>query len=128
MSTLLDAVTRTADGFLVYFSKEIKLLEQSEFRHLLRRFRNSRLIDVSTKEEFTELHIPGSMNFDVLSPMFATKIGMMDKTKAYFLYCRDGSRSETAMHMMQKMGFRRVYSLISGIKSWKGTVATLQTV
>ncbi|MDZ4847022.1 MAG: rhodanese-like domain-containing protein [Chitinophagales bacterium] len=121
----MQTVTRTTDGFLAYFTKEFKLLEQGEFKHMLRKFHNSRLIDVSTKQEFSELHIPGSMNYDMLSPKFVDKIEVMDKSRPYFLYCRNGSRSEVAMHIMQDLGFKRVYTLASGIKTWKGTVARL---
>jgi rhodanese-related sulfurtransferase len=127
MSTFIETVTRKADEFLASFSKEIKSLNQNEFKNLLRRFRYSaRLIDVSTKEEFLELHIPGSINCDVLNGKFATKVAMMDKSRAYFIYCRDGSRSYTAMLLMQKMRFKRVYNLSDGIQTWKGTVATAQ--
>lgn len=125
MATIIDAVSRAADEIISYFSKEIKPLNQHEFKALLKKQRHSsRLIDVSTREEFMELHIPGSANCDVLSSKFAAKIGAMDRSKVYFLYCRDGSRSETAMRLMEKMGFTRVYSLISGIQAWKGTVET----
>jgi rhodanese-related sulfurtransferase len=125
MSTFIETVTRKADEFLASFSKEFRSLQEDEFKSLLRRFRYSaRLIDVSTKEEFLELHIPGSANCDVLNVKFATKISMMDKSKAYFIYCRNGSRSQNAMYLMQKMGFKRVYNLLDGIQTWKGTVAT----
>lgn len=121
----MQTVARTTDGLLAYFTKEHKLLEQGEFKYMLRKFRNARLIDVSTKEEFEELNIPGSMNCDMLSPKFVDKVVLMDKSRPYFLYCRNGSRSEVAMHIMQDLGFRRVYSLAAGIQAWKGTVARL---
>lgn len=121
----MQTVARATDELRIYFSKEFKLLEQGEFKYMLRKLRNARLIDVSTNEEFRELHIPGSMNCDMLSPKFVDKIEQMDRAKTYFLYCRNGRRSEIAMYIMQDLGFKRVYSLTSGIKTWKGTVARL---
>lgn len=118
----IQTVTSTTDEFLAYFKKEAKNLEQGEFKFMLRKFRHARLIDVSTKMEFCELHIPGSTNYDVLSPKFTNRLEEMDKTRPYFLYCRNGKRGEAAMRLMEEMGFRRIYNLACGIESWKGTV------
>ena len=105
------------------YSTEIKNLECSEFRDKLKRKKMSRLIDVSTNKEHQDLYIPGSLNIDVLSPDFISKVGNLDKLKTYFVYSRSGKRGETASKIMMELGFKRVYNLVSGIESWKGTLA-----
>lgn len=103
-------------------SPEVKNLDYSEFRSHLKTTKKARLIDVSTREEHKELHIPGAMNYNVTSPNFTDKIQNLDKTRTYFVYSWDGKRSEIACNIMKELGFQRVYNLLSGIKSWKGTL------
>ena len=103
-------------------SPEIKNLDSAEFRSHLKATKKARLIDVSTKEEHKELHIPGALNYNVTSPSFAEKIENLDKTRTYFIYSWDGKRGEMACNIMKELGFYRVYNLLSGIKSWKGTL------
>ena len=81
------------------------------------------MIDVSTAEEFKELHIPGALNYDVLNVDFVHKLDVLDRARSYFIYCRNGKRSETAMRLMKEMGFKRVYALMTGLQSWSGTLA-----
>ncbi len=118
----LQTITGTADLVLGFFIKEFKTLTANEFRSRLRENKRAKLIDISTREEFYELHIPGSINYDVLSPGFVDNLEKMDRLRPYFIYCRNGKRSESAMRLMDELGFRKVYSLSSGLQSWMGTV------
>lgn len=103
-------------------SPEITNLNSTEFRSHLKTAKKARLIDVSTREEHNQLHIPGSVNYNVSSPNFTNYIQNLDRSKTYFVYGWDGERGETACNIMKELGFKRVYNLLSGIKSWKGTL------
>ena len=118
----IQSAAKAAKSIFSLFVKEIKHLTSNEFRFKLRQANRARLIDVSTEEEYKELHIPGSLNCDVLSPDFINKLEYMDRNRSYFIYCRNGSRSGKAVRLMEEMGFRRIYSLISGLESWHGTL------
>ena len=122
MSLSIQSIAESADMFLSFFSKEIRSLDPGEFRSLLHGTKDARLIDVSTQEEYNALHIPGSKNYDVLSPQFIHKLEPLNRFRPFFIYCRNGKRSETARMIMEEMGFKRVYTLISGLQFWKGTL------
>lgn len=120
----IQTVAKTAGMFLTFFSKDVKNLNSNEFREKLHHYAGKALlIDVSSRNEFYDLHIPGSVNYDVLSPEFLSRIEELDKRRIYFIYCRDGKRSATAIRLMRELGFRRVYGLTAGLKSWHGTLA-----
>lgn len=122
MPLLLQTAQQTASSLFSFFSKEVKSLATNEFKLKLRTARRPRLIDLGSKDEFKELHIPGAVNYDMQSPEFLRVLQLMDKSRPYFLYCRNGDRSEKVARLMEEMGFRRVYYLINGLRSWIGTL------
>lgn len=69
------------------------------------------LLDVRTAEEYSSGNIPNSINIDVLSPDFKSKIELLDKNKEYLVYCRSGNRSLIASSIMATNGFIKVYNL-----------------
>lgn len=80
------------------------------------------LIDVRTKMEFEDGHIPGSVNIDLYDPSFQKKLDALDKDKTYYVYCRSGNRSAHACNMMAKHGFKDLYNLKGGMIYWSGPV------
>jgi rhodanese-related sulfurtransferase len=75
------------------------------------------LLDVRTKAEYQEKHIPNStlIPLDILEREVGSKIP--DKNTEIFVYCRSGSRSSTAVQILLKQGYTKVYNL-GGILSW----------
>lgn len=69
------------------------------------------LLDVRTAEEYSSGYIPNSVNIDVLSPDFKSKIELLDKNKEYLIYCRSGNRSTIASSIMATNGFIEIYNL-----------------
>lgn len=69
------------------------------------------LLDVRTVEEYSSGYIPNSVNIDVLSPDFKSKIELLDKNKEYLIYCRSGNRSTIASSIMATNGFTKIYNL-----------------
>ena len=76
------------------------------------------LVDVRTKEEFSEGCIQGAINIDYLAENFTIKIQELDLETPVLLYCRSGNRSSKAMKIMNELGFQEVYNLEGGIKGW----------
>lgn len=85
--------------------KEIKAIDQKEII----------LIDVRTPEEFNAGHLPGAKLINVKDDDFAKKIDSLDRDKAYYVYCRSGSRSSRAQEIMLKKGFEKVCNAEGGI-------------
>ncbi|MEX2513745.1 MAG: rhodanese-like domain-containing protein [Cyclobacteriaceae bacterium] len=79
---------------------------------------NAVVIDVRTLGEFQGDKIPGSIHMDMMSSNFNSELKKLPKDKAYYLYCRSGSRSSFACETMGASGFEKVYNLKGGIMSW----------
>ena len=69
------------------------------------------MLDVRTAEEYSSGNIPNSINIDVLSSDFKSKIELLDKNKEYLIYCRSGNRSAIASSIMATNGFIKIYNL-----------------
>ena len=76
------------------------------------------VLDIRTPEEFDGGHIAGSSNLDFYEPTFAQSLDSLAKDLPYFVYCRSGNRSASAIEIMQDLGFTEVYELDGGIVSW----------
>jgi rhodanese-related sulfurtransferase len=77
------------------------------------------IIDVSTPQEYKDLHIEGAINLNLLSRFFKTRLDVMNKSKSYVVYCRVGVRSKIAQKLMQQFGFRTVYNVVGGTLLWE---------
>ena len=76
------------------------------------------LLDVRTPQEYSEGHIPGSLNINVKDEQFSSCADdLLDKDKEVAVYCRSGRRSRTAADILVKKGFK-VYNLDKGILNW----------
>lgn len=84
------------------------------------------LLDVREPSEFETLHIEGSMNvprgvlesacdwdYDETEPELAG-----GREREIIVICRSGNRSVLAAQTMQRMGFKNVASLKTGIRGW----------
>mgnify|MGYP003325489802 FL=1 len=77
------------------------------------------LVDVRTMDEYTEGHIPGSLNINVKDTVnFPISVDeQLDRSCKIAVYCRSGRRSRTAAELLVKKGFK-VYNLDKGILNW----------
>ncbi|MEL5892317.1 rhodanese-like domain-containing protein [Bacteroides sp. GD17] len=77
-------------------------------------------LDVRTVAEYSEGHIPGSINVNVLDDAFAEVAdSVLQKDKPVALYCRSGKRSKKAASILSKKGYT-IYDLDKGFISWQG--------
>ena len=99
-------------------TKRIELLNPLQFEQAIDD-KNVQLIDIRTPLEYAEEHIEGSVNIDFLSQeSFKTAVQKLDKTKALYIYCRSGARSEKAAKQLQGLGFELIYDLRGGFLNW----------
>jgi phage shock protein E len=77
------------------------------------------LLDVRTKKEYTEGHIPGSVLIDFNSDDFDKQIAKLDKSKTYLVHCAAGGRSARACKKMDQLGFKKLYNLEGGMGAWE---------
>lgn len=79
---------------------------------------NVQRLDVRTVAEYSEGHIPGSINLNVLDDQFSAMTdSVLDKSQPVAVYCRSGKRSRNAARLLTKKGYT-VYNLDKGILNW----------
>ncbi|KDE46538.1 hypothetical protein DI43_12375 [Geobacillus sp. CAMR12739] len=95
----------------------VKSLTEEEFRA---GYRKAQLIDVREPDEFAAGHILGARNIPL------TQLGMrmkeLRKDQPIYLYCQNGLRSGRAAQMLYRKGYRDLYHLKGGFKTWTGKV------
>ena len=81
-------------------------LDQKEWVAQQGAHRDAVVLDVRTQEEYDEKHIPKAELLDINDARrFMEGLEQMDKSQAYFVYCRSGARSVRACDVMQQYGF-----------------------
>lgn len=97
---------------------DFKSVSADEFAALIANPEVQRL-DVRTVAEYSEEHIPGSININVLDEQFAVVAdSTLQKDKPVALYCRSGKRSKKAAAILTKNGYE-VIDLDKGFIGWK---------
>ncbi len=95
-----------------------KVVEVDEFEKMWKQ-KQGIVLDVRTKKEFEEGHIPGAVNLDINALDFEKRIGELDKGKTYLVHCASGVRSVRACDKMGRMEFKELYNLKGGMKAWQ---------
>ncbi|MFA6013922.1 MAG: rhodanese-like domain-containing protein [Gallionellaceae bacterium] len=94
------------------------------------------LLDVREPDEFSMLHIPGSINvprgileqsceWDYDETVAELASG---RSREIVVICRSGKRSVLAADVMQLMGFSNVKSLKTGVRGWNDFEQPLQNI
>jgi phage shock protein E len=99
-------------------AKPFKNVAVAEFEKLRVEKKNV-VLDVRTKKEFEEGHIPGAVNMDVNAADFQEKVAKLDKSKTYLVHCAAGRRGAKACDQMSKLDFVKLYNLEGGFKAWE---------
>jgi phage shock protein E len=112
---LLFANFQSADAQFVTVTPEEAAVKMKKKRTVV--------LDVRTKEEFAEGHLPKAVNIDVLDSVnFVQQIQTLNKRKKYVVYCRSGKRSVKASELLTGSQFKHIYNMEGGILAWKGVL------
>jgi len=98
---------------------EIELISPQQVYDAVHNNESIQLVDVRTKEEYTESHLKGAQNICVTDDDFNEKVKTLDKNKPVYVYCKKGVRSADAAKKLQKMGFTKIYDMEGGILLWE---------
>lgn len=96
------------------------MLKTAGIEEGVQRFReagNAVLLDVRTRQEYMQGHIPGSINLPLQQIEDAED--EIEKDAKLFVYCLSGGRSSQATEMLRDMGFADVCN-IGGIEGYRG--------
>lgn len=70
------------------------------------------ILDVRSPEEFRKIgHLEKAINIDIESTDFQERIGALDTSRTYLVYCRSGGRSKAAQELMCQLGFKEVINV-----------------
>lgn len=101
----------------------VKNITKEQWQNQLALDKNAIILDVRTPSECLDGIQEGAEICDFLNrEVFLEKIGELDKSKHYYVYCRSGNRSRQACDIMNKMGVVKTYNLIGGMMQWDGKV------
>lgn len=97
------------------------LVSYDELQEKLNNKANIVVLDVRTKEEFANGHIPGALllPYDEIEQN-ATKL-LPEKDKEIIVYCRSGRRSAIAKDSLEALGYAAVKDF-GGMNRWQGKV------
>ena len=120
---LLGALLFSAFGQrFVPASSQYKNLDAQTVETWLQENKDAVILDVRTTGEFQAGHLPDALHINYFDGDFAKKVGNLDKSKSYLVYCQSGRRSVGAAEKMASLGFTNLHNLKGGIGSWKGKI------
>ena len=77
------------------------------------------IIDARTLKEFAVSHIENAIHLDYTSDTFQDELDKLDKNKVYLIYCAVSACNESALNVMEELGFKEVYNMSGGINQWE---------
>ena len=76
------------------------------------------VLDVRTPEEFAAGHLPGAIN--IPHTELASRVAELEGSRDndIVVYCRSGTRAATALGVLEKSGFKRLFHLEGDYTRW----------
>lgn len=99
-------------------NSNVKNLTAEEANKLINENKEVFILDVRTKGEYSNGHIPGATL--ISSSEIASRVSELEKyvNKPILVYCASGGRSPGAVQILVKNNFTEIYHLSRGISSW----------
>lgn len=94
----------------------IDRMSSSEFKSRLAYDRELQVVDVREELELAAGRIPGALHIPLHELEY--RAAWLDPYRATVLVCQSGNRSDEAARILHRRGFRKVYSLDGGMKSF----------
>lgn len=81
---------------------------------------NTKVLDVRTKDELekTPSIVEDAINIDYQGDNFREELLKLSKEDVYLVLCSGGIRGRGACAVMEKEGFKNIYNLKDGLKSF----------
>ena len=90
-------------------------ITKEEMIEMLNNYSNVVLLDVRSHQEFKESHLQGAINIPTYELYMEAQKVLKDKEAIIIAYCTVGVRSENAINILRKMGYKNLYHLDGGI-------------
>lgn len=110
----------------------MKTLETEDLRFMFDNHRDFTLINVLSPRQFSEQHIPGSINVPLASDDFTSRV--LDATESLstpvVVYCSsiECDASSRAAEKLEAAGFQDIYVYEGGIQAWEDSGLALNAL
>ena len=94
-------------------------MKASEAAKILKNNPEAVVLDIRTRKEYAEGHIPDAINIDYKADSFELELEKLDRDATYLMHCRSGRRSANSLEIFEKLGFRHVIHMDDGILGWQ---------
>lgn len=98
---------------------EYRQVDMNEVVEMMENEKDYIILDVRTKKEFEEQHIPDAINVPNETIGKEEISELPDKEQLIMVYCRSGNRSKQASEKLVKIGYSNIVEF-GGIKDWSG--------
>ena len=88
-------------------------ISYNEMINLLNKY-SAILLDVRSNQEFKEGHFDGAINVPLCDIKKKIQKKISNKNKYIIAYCTSGIRSKKAQKILNSIGYKNVYNLVSG--------------
>ena len=99
--------------------KTFRKLNAIEFSRNINTVNFAQIIDVRTREEFSEGYITNAINLNWNDSSFVAEVLKLNKNKPVYVYCLAGGISANAAIKLKELGFKFVYDLKGGMNAWR---------
>ena len=76
-------------------------------------------VDIRTKREYDQGHIPGVLSIDFFSDDFLIQMKQLEMKDPVIIHCAVGGRSAKVAKMLHETGFSMIYDYKGGFSDWK---------
>lgn len=97
----------------LYRSKEN--ITKEEMKYMIGNYPNVILLDVRSPQEYKEGHLKNAINIPNYEIYSKAPHILRDKEAIIIAYCTVGIRSENAIKILRKLGYKNLYHLDGGI-------------
>lgn len=95
-------------------SREITYIQAKE---ILKENITAVLLDVRSEQEHLEYHLDGDICIPLYELQAKVENIIQNKETVTIVYCRSGARSQKAIKLLEKMGYKNLYNITGGIEA-----------
>lgn len=113
-----EALNEASRKIAPYVPPGIRTVDVHTARSLLETEPDLVLLDVRMPVELAEGRLGDGVNLDFFADDFETALTGLDRTAHYLLHCRTGGRSQFALDLMIRLGFKNIAHMPAGYDGW----------
>ena len=102
-------------------TENYRQISQAEAAKLMKSQENYIVLDVRTKKEYDDGHIPDAVNLPNEEISRDNLSLLPDKNQMILVYCRSGNRSKQASQKLADLGYTNILEF-GGINTWSGEI------